>query len=153
MSFVNLVKWTPQSVPSYLGTRLVSFSSILKRKNTATALRIVRLFARWTRKPCARIIRLCYVPRKKIYKCINRLSYDSWSTDFSTAVSFKLISAYALEWIRTKPVYFILSEHIILSLKHALSTYQKKYPHSKRVVWRYMSAMTAYFLVVGAERE
>ena len=102
---------------SYLGTRLVSFSSILKRKNTATALRIVRLFARWTRKPCARIIRLCYVPRKKIYKCINRLSYDSWSTDFSTAVSFKLISAYALEWIRTKPVYFILSEHIILSLK------------------------------------
>ena len=81
LSFVNFVKWTPQSVMSYLGTRLVSFSSILKRKNTATALRIVRLFARWTRKPCARIIRLCYVPRKRIYKCINRLSYDSWSTD------------------------------------------------------------------------
>ena len=55
LSFVNFVKWTPQSVMSYLGTRLVSYSSILKRKNTATALRIVRLFARWTREPCRRI--------------------------------------------------------------------------------------------------
>ena len=40
---------------SYLGTRLVSYSSILERKNTATALRIVRLFTRWTRKPCRKI--------------------------------------------------------------------------------------------------
>ena len=55
LSFVNFVKWTPQSVMSYLGTRLVSYSSILERKNTATALRIVRLFTRWTRKPCRKI--------------------------------------------------------------------------------------------------
>ena len=55
LSFVNFVKWTPQSVMSYFGTRLVSFSSILKRKSTATALRIVRLFPRWTRESCGRI--------------------------------------------------------------------------------------------------